>query len=53
VRCQLWGKARSYIEESIKLDPTAEAYREQGMLFEQLGAQSAALESYRKGCSLK
>lgn len=49
VRCQLWGKARQYFEESIKLDPTPEAYIEYGKLLEQLGEANLALQNYKEG----
>ncbi|MDP3704395.1 MAG: heme biosynthesis HemY N-terminal domain-containing protein [Legionellaceae bacterium] len=46
---QLWGKARSYFEESIKLNPTPEAYAELGKLFEQLHNTTAACKAYHDG----
>lgn len=46
MRCQLWGKARSYFEESLKLEESAVAYFEYGKLLEQLGEKSTA---YRDG----
>lgn len=49
VRCQLWGKAHSYFEQSLKTDPRAETYLEYGKLLEQLGEPAAALENYRQG----
>ena len=49
MRCQLWGKARSYFEESIKLDPAPETYVEYGKLLEQLGEMNLALQTYRDG----
>ncbi|HED52187.1 MAG TPA: heme biosynthesis protein HemY [Gammaproteobacteria bacterium] len=52
LRNQLWGKARSYLEASIGLQPTAEAYRLLGDLLEQLEDPDAAAECYRKGLSL-
>ncbi len=52
LRNRLWGKARSYLEASIGLQPTAEAYRLLGDLLEQLEDPDAAAECYRKGLSL-
>ena len=52
LRNQLWGKARSYLEASIDLQPGAEAYRLLGTLLEQLGEQDKAAECYRKGVAL-
>jgi HemY protein len=52
MRCQLWGQARHYLEDSIKLEPSVEAYLEYGKLLEQLGETSAALQNYRQGLLL-
>lgn len=49
---QLWGKARSYLQTSITLLASAEAYLELGKLHEQLENSEAALECYRKGLQL-
>jgi HemY protein len=49
MRCQLWGKAKSYLETSLKLTPFTETYAEYGKLMEQLGDQRAAMQSYREG----
>lgn len=46
---ELWGKARSYLESSIKLEPTAQAYQELGALMERLGEPEKALDYYRRG----
>ena len=52
LRNQLWGKARSYLEASIDLQPGAEAYRLLGTLLEQLEEPDKAAECYRKGVEL-
>ena len=52
LRNQLWGKARSYLEASIDLQPGAEAYRLLGNLLEQLEEPDKAAECYRKGVEL-
>jgi len=49
---ELWGKARSYLETAISLEPTPEAYEEYGRLLNQLGESDAAAEAYRSGLSL-
>ncbi|MFU8798282.1 MAG: heme biosynthesis protein HemY [Gammaproteobacteria bacterium] len=49
VRNQLWGKARSYLESSLALDPQPETYRELGMLLDQLGDAATATEYYKQG----
>ncbi|MFQ6021745.1 MAG: heme biosynthesis protein HemY [Acidiferrobacterales bacterium] len=46
---ELWGKARSYLETSVKGRPTAETYHELGGLMEQLGETDRALDCYRRG----
>ncbi len=52
LRNKLWGKARGYLEASIGLQPTAEAYRLLGDLLEQLEDPDAAADCYRKGLAL-
>ncbi len=52
LRNRLWGKARSYLEASIGIQPTPEAYRLLGDLLEQLEDPQAAAECYRKGLAL-
>jgi HemY protein len=48
-RCQMWGKARSYYEECVKLTPLSEAYLEYGDLLLQLDEISAAMQVFREG----
>ena len=52
LRSQLWGKARSYLEASIKQQATPEAYRLLGSLLERLEEVEEASECYRKGIEL-
>ncbi|MEO8400872.1 MAG: heme biosynthesis HemY N-terminal domain-containing protein [Gammaproteobacteria bacterium] len=52
LQCQLWGKARGYLEESLRLEANPETYVEYGKLFEQLGDVSTALVNYRDGLGL-
>lgn len=49
MRCQLWGKARSYLDDSLKLEAIPDTYVEYGKLFEKLGDMSAAVQNYRDG----
>jgi HemY protein len=49
---KLWGKARSYLETSINFKPTAEAYRELGLLLERMGESEGAMFNYRAGLEL-
>lgn len=52
LRNKLWGKARSYLEASVHVSPSAEAYNELGHLLEQLGEQDLASACYQKGLRL-
>ncbi len=52
VKSQLWGKARSYFEESIAQAPKPKTYFELAKLHEQLGEMDKAIESYRRGLAL-
>ena len=45
---KLWGKARSYLEMSLALKPSAEPYYELGLLHEQLQEPVLAKDAYRK-----
>lgn len=49
---ELWGKARSYLETSIGVEPTAEAYQLYGRLLNELGEDGAAAEAFQSGLSL-
>jgi HemY protein len=46
---QLWGKARSYLESSLKRRPMAQTYGELGALMGQLGEADKAFDYYRRG----
>jgi len=48
---KLWGKAQVYLEESIQIYPSREAYQALGMLFEHEGKYQKALQAYRDGMS--
>ena len=52
LRNELWGKARSYLETVISLQPTPEAYREYGGLMNQLGDAKAAAGAFRDGLGM-
>lgn len=52
MRNELWGKARSYLETSLAIRPTAEAYQLYGRLLEKLGESVNASEAFRTGLSL-
>jgi HemY protein len=51
-QCELWGKARSYLEASIGISPLRETYRELGELLEQLGENDKAAECFKNGLFL-
>ncbi len=49
LKAELWGKARSYLESSLAISPTASTYQELGNLLEQMGEKDQAREYYRLG----
>lgn len=50
LKCQLWGKARSYFESSIGIKPIAETYLELAKLLEEkMEAPEEAQKMYRQG----
>lgn len=49
LRNHLWGKARSYLDQSGELDPRPETFMLLGKLLEQTGEQTIAGDFYRKG----
>jgi HemY protein len=49
---ELWGKARSYLEASLAVEPTHTAYVEFGTLLERIGKPGEASQVYRKGLEL-
>lgn len=52
LRCQLWGKARHYLEEGLKQGANSETQFELAKLFEQLGDTQLALRHYKNGLEL-
>ena len=52
MRNGLWGKAESYLKESIQMHPLPETYRELAILLEKQGDYSAAASYYQQGLSL-
>ena len=49
---ELWGKARSYLESSLALEPRAEAYALYGQLLRELGEDDGAASAFRSGLAL-
>lgn len=52
VRCQLYGKARAYFEDSLKKALHTDTLIEYGKLLEYLGDPALAMKSYRDGLGL-
>lgn len=52
VRNKLWGKARSYLEECIEINPLPEAYRTLATVLDELGEHDAAVVYYQRGLEL-
>ena len=52
LRNSLWGKAKAYLEESIGIEPSPEAYRELAVLLEGQGETALAASCYRQGLTL-
>jgi HemY protein len=48
---QLWGQARTHLELSIDISPSAEAYADLARLLETMGEHDAAQDAYREGLS--
>lgn len=53
LKCELWGKAKSYFESSIGIKPLAEAYLQLARLLEEkMDEHDKAQEIYQKGLSV-
>ena len=52
LRNKLWGKARSYLEASLGIEPTTDACLELGVLLEKMGECDKALACFRSGLEL-
>lgn len=52
IRRELWGKARSYLESSLAVEPRFETYKALGALLDQLGEKDQALSCLQKGLLL-
>jgi HemY protein len=52
IRNELWGKARSYLESSISIRPSAQAWYDLGQLMARVGETDAAADAYREGLAL-
>jgi HemY protein len=52
IQQELWGKARSYLEASLAIEPGHSAYVQLGRLLERIGKPEEASRAYRKGLEL-
>jgi HemY protein len=52
-RNQLWGKARSYLETSLAIRPTAETCEALGQLMQRIGDREAATKAFQRGLALR
>ncbi len=52
IRTQLWGKARSYLETCLAINPTPEAYQLLAETLDAMGDAEAATQSCRDGLAL-
>jgi len=52
MRRKLWGKARSYLESSLAIQPNPAAYNVLGQLMLEIGETGPATEAFRKGLTL-
>lgn len=49
LRCELWGKARDYLEQSLKLKPAPETYAELARLLSHLGEHKNSNALFQQG----
>ncbi len=52
VKNKLWGKARTYLQESIEINPLPESYQILAIALEELGEGEAAAVQYQRGLEL-
>lgn len=52
IACELWGKAKSYLEASVSHGKRPEAYAELGRLLESMGEESGASSAYKNALAL-
>jgi HemY protein len=52
IRHQLWGKARSYLETSLAIRPSADTYQALGQLLARIGEPQAATRAFERGLAL-
>jgi HemY protein len=52
MRQELWGKAQSYIEASLALEPTHDGHMTLAALMEHIGRHQEAVQHFRRGAEL-
>ena len=52
IQCELWGKAQSYLETSISVEPNYETYLLLAQLNEKIGKPELARDHYKKGLEI-
>ena len=52
MRSELWGKARSYLESSLAIEPRIDAYHLYGQLLDTMGESEGAASAFRLGLNL-
>jgi HemY protein len=52
MRQALWGKAQSYLEASVALEPTLDAHMTLARLMEQVGKRDEAIRHIRRSAEL-
>ena len=52
MRQELWGKAQSYIEASIALEPTQDGHMTLAALMERIGKPQEAVQHFRRSAEL-
>ena len=52
IQKNLWGKAKTYLEQSLACKEQASTYMALGKLLEQLNETNAAVEAYRRGLEI-
>lgn len=52
LRNQLWGKAKTYLENSLSMAPRPDTYAELAQLLDRLGEHTQATQYYREGLAL-
>jgi HemY protein len=52
IHSKAWEDAKDYLQQAIDLEPTAEAYIQLGLTYQQLGDNTKAFSAYQQGAAL-